>query len=72
MRLPQLFSWSVKDNANQKLLEIIAEVDSPYRYGYGIGYASAYNFTGEYQNQNVQGRGYLEYIDVENQNAFKD
>ena len=56
MRLPQLFSWSEKDNANQKLLEIIAEVDSPYRYGYGIGYASAYTFTGEYQNQKVQGR----------------
>ncbi|ENU26342.1 DUF6670 family protein [Acinetobacter modestus] len=72
MRLPQLFSWSVKDDTNNKLLDIIAEVDSPYRYGHGIGYASAYTFTGEYQNQKVQGRGYLEYIDVENQNAFKD
>ncbi|MEG1400720.1 MAG: hypothetical protein RSC45_13290, partial [Acinetobacter sp.] len=32
----------------------------------------AYTFTGEYQNQKVQGRGYLEYIDVEDQKAFKD
>jgi hypothetical protein len=31
-----------------------------------------HTLSGEYQNQKVQGRGYLEYIDVENQNAFKD
>lgn len=72
MRLPQLFSWSVKDDADQKILDITAEIDSPFRYGHGIGYASAYTFTGEYLNAPVQGRGYIEYVDVEDQNAFKD
>lgn len=72
MRLPQLFSWSVKDDSNQKVLEITAEIDSPYRYGHGIGYASAYTFTGEYRNHPIHGRGYIEYIDVENQKAFKE
>ncbi|WP_417211798.1 DUF6670 family protein [Acinetobacter venetianus] len=72
MRLPQLFSWSVKDASNEKVLEITAEIDSPYRYGHGIGYASAYTFTGEYRNHPIHGRGYIEYIDVENQKAFKE
>ncbi|EPG38438.1 hypothetical protein F907_01019 [Acinetobacter colistiniresistens] len=71
MRLPQLFSWSVKDDADQKVLEITAEIDSPFRYGHGVGYASAYTFTGEYLNKPVQGRGYIEYVDVEDQNAFQ-
>lgn len=72
MRLPQLFSWSVKDASNEKVLEITAEIDSPYRYGHGIGYASAYTFTGEYRNHPIHGRGYIEYIDVENQKVFKE
>ncbi|RZG80992.1 DUF6670 family protein [Acinetobacter venetianus] len=72
MRLPQLFCWSVKDASNEKVLEIIAEIDSPFRYGHGIGYASAYTFTGEYRNNPIEGRGYIEYVDVENQKAFKE
>ncbi|ENW15530.1 hypothetical protein L313_0058 [Acinetobacter haemolyticus CIP 64.3 = MTCC 9819] len=72
MRLPQLFSWMVKDTADQKILEIYAEIDSPFRYGHGIGYASAYTFTGEYLSQPVQGRGYIEYIDVEDQKLFSE
>ncbi|GAB00892.1 MULTISPECIES: DUF6670 family protein [Acinetobacter] len=72
MRLPQLFSWSVKDASNEKVLEITAEIDSPYRYGHGIGYASAYTFTGKYRNNPIEGRGYIEYIDVENQKVFKE
>lgn len=71
MRLPQQFSWSVKDNVSQKILEIIAEIDSPFRYGHGVGYASAYTYTGEYLGQPVQGRGYIEYVDVEDQKAFQ-
>ncbi|MFI8033745.1 DUF6670 family protein [Acinetobacter sp. ABJ_C3_5] len=71
MYLPQQFSWSVKDNAGQKVLEIIAEIDSPFRYGHGVGYASAYTYTGEYLGQPVQGRGYIEYVDVEDQKAFQ-
>ena len=72
MRLPQSFSWTVKDTAKQKILEIFAEIDSPFRYGHGVGYVSAYTFTGEYRNHQVQGRGYLEYIDVEDQKAFQN
>lgn len=71
MRLPQLFCWIVNDTHQQEILNIVAEIDSPFRYGLGIGYASAYSFSGVYRNNSVQGRGYIEYIDVENQNAFK-
>ncbi|ENW04163.1 DUF6670 family protein [Acinetobacter beijerinckii] len=72
MRLPQLFSWSVKDDNGKKVLELIAEIDSPYRYGHGIGYAGSYSFSAVYLNDTVQGRGYIEYIDVEDQKAFED
>ena len=72
MRLPQTFSWIAKNQQGQKILEICAEIDSPFRYGHGVGYVSAYTFTGEYRNNEVQGRGYIEYIDVEDQKAFSD
>ncbi|WP_445403499.1 DUF6670 family protein [Acinetobacter vivianii] len=71
MRLPQQFIWSVKNSADQNVLNITAEIDSPFHYGHGIGYASAYTFIGEYLEQPVQGRGYIEYIDVEDQSSFQ-
>ncbi len=33
---------------------------------------NAYTFTGEYRNHPIHRRGYIEYIDVENQKAFKE
>ncbi|MDQ9988614.1 hypothetical protein RFW26_19615, partial [Acinetobacter baumannii] len=38
----------------------------------GRGYASSYIFTGHYFGNEVQGRGYIEYIDIENPQAFED
>ncbi len=32
----------------------------------------AYIFTGHYFGNEVQGRGYIEYIDIENPQAFDD
>ena len=72
MRLPRLFSWTVHNDANQQILEITAEIDSPYRYGHGRGYASSYNFTGQYLENAVEGRGYIEYVDMIDQSRFDD
>jgi hypothetical protein len=72
MRLPRLFSWTAYNDDDQKILDITAEIDSPYRYGHGRGYASAYNFTGQYYDTPVDGRGYIEYIDMADQKSFDD
>lgn len=72
MRLPKRFSWIVRNDAKQIILNIQAEIDCPFRYGHGQGYASGYIFTGHYFGNEVQGRGYIEYIDIENQQAFAD
>lgn len=70
MRLPHIFQWIVQDDTNQEILNITAEIDCPYRYGHGRGYASAYRFNGKYLNSDVQGRGYIEYIDMQDQKSF--
>jgi len=70
MRLPKRFSWIARNDAKQIILNIQAEIDCPFRYGHGQGYASGYIFTGHYFGNEVQGRGYIEYIDIENQQAF--
>lgn len=70
MRLPKYFSWIARNDAKQIILNIQAEIDCPFRYGHGQGYASGYRFTGHYFGKEVQGRGYIEYIDIEHQQAF--
>lgn len=72
MRLPKFFSWIARNEAKQIILNIQAEIDCPLRYGHGRGYASSYIFTGNYFGNEVQGRGYIEYIDIENQQTFED
>ncbi|MBJ9441029.1 hypothetical protein I5555_01025 [Acinetobacter baumannii] len=72
MRLPKYFSWIARNDAKQIILNIQAEIDCPFRYGHGRGYASSYIFTGHYFGNEVQGRGYIEYIDIENPQAFED
>lgn len=72
MRLPKFFSWIARNEAKQIILNIQAEIDCPFRYGHGRGYASGYIFTGNYFGNEVQGRGYIEYIDIENQAVFED
>lgn len=62
MFLPQRFRWIIKHE--EKVLMIIqGEVDTPMTYGLGSGYVGAYQYTGNYKNSEIQGRGYIEYID---------
>lgn len=64
MTVPDTFTWQAKDTEGNIILELNATVDSPYDYGHGKGYVSHYKFIGTYQNQLIQGRGYMEYIDL--------
>lgn len=62
MRLPQTFAWKVYDQ-DQMILVIHAEVDTTFTYGLGSGYVGGYLYSGQYNDQPISGRGYIEYID---------
>ncbi len=62
MRLPQTFRWLVTDDHGNTIITIEGEVDTAFTYGLGSGYVGGYQYQGHYQNQLIQGRGYIEYI----------
>lgn len=62
MQVPQSFRWVVH-HEGEKVLDILAVVDTPYCYGLAAGYVSSYQWTGEFKGQKAEGRGYLEFID---------
>lgn len=62
MEVPQSFRWLVH-HEGEKVLDILAVVDTPYCYGLAAGYVSSYQWSGEFKQQKAEGRGYLEYID---------
>ncbi|KAM3507035.1 hypothetical protein MY10362_002026 [Beauveria mimosiformis] len=44
MRVPRRMRWTVDEDGGERLLELEADVDAPFRYGHGQGYVSAYTF----------------------------
>lgn len=72
MRLPKVFSWQAFDAQGQEFFEIYATVDAPYQYGYGRGYVNSYAYSGRYHGEEITGRGYMEYINIEDQGIFLD
>lgn len=64
MRLPRVFSWSVRE-FGERLLDLRCTVDAPWRWGHGRGYAGAYHYEGRYRGRAVSGTGYIEYVDCE-------
>lgn len=62
MEVPQSFRW-VAHHEGEKVLDILAVVDTPYCYGLAAGYVSSYQWSGEFNQQEAVGRGYLEFID---------
>lgn len=62
MRLPLACRWVIYDQG--RIIAVInATIDTPMTYGLGSGYVGGYRYTGQYQHQAIQGRGYIEYID---------
>ena len=62
MEVPQSFRWVVS-HEGEKVLDLIAVVDTPYCYGLAAGYVTSYQWIGEFKRQKAEGRGYLEFID---------
>lgn len=62
MYMPQTFKW-LAFQKGKKILDLNADVDTPYCFGLGAGYVGSYKWNGEFKGKTTQGRGYLEYID---------
>lgn len=72
MRLPKNFSWQALDEQGNEFFEIFATADAPFHYGRGRGYVSSFQYNGHFHQQKIKGRGYMEYINVEDQKSFID
>lgn len=62
MRVPDTFKW-VAHHDSEIILEIYAQVDTPYCYGLAAGFVSSYMWTGQFKGKKYKGRGYIEFID---------
>ncbi len=62
MEVPQSFCW-IAHHQGEKVLDIVAVMDTPYCYGLAAGYVSSYQWTGTFQQVKTQGGGYIEFID---------
>lgn len=60
MRLPVRFRWIAGTE-----LTVDAIVDSPPRFGVGLGYILGYHCHGTYRGKAFTSRGYMEYVDKE-------
>jgi len=64
MRLPQTFYWSVNDDSGQPFMNIEAVANGDFKYGMAGGYAGSYQYKGRFKGKAIDGRGYIEYLDI--------
>lgn len=64
MRVPARIRWTARNDAGT-VLELDARIDSPWRFGHGRGYVGAYTYTGNFRGAEVDGSGYIEWVDVQ-------
>lgn len=63
MRLPRSFSWQVNDQQGNLLVKIDGASNHDFKYGMAGGYAGSYQYSGQFKDQEIQGTGYIEWID---------
>ncbi|MEQ1067100.1 DUF6670 family protein [Acinetobacter sp. XH1741] len=63
-KVPKKLSWIAKDKQGNVLLSILGDADTEYHYGHGVGYSTCYKFHGEFENRPIEGRCYMEYVDI--------
>lgn len=63
MRLPKQFHWQVDDEHGNVLISIQGHSNQDFKYGMAGGYAGSYQYQGIFRNKEIQGTGYIEYID---------
>ncbi|MFC0316345.1 DUF6670 family protein [Gordonia phosphorivorans] len=63
MRLPRTFEWAVDDEHGNELIVIRGVANDDYAYGMAAGYAGSYQYTGRFRGCDIDGCGYIEWID---------
>ncbi|MCH7315350.1 DUF6670 family protein [Acinetobacter sp. ANC 3882] len=63
LKLPFKFRWLVKNKRGDAEIIIRGEVDTTMLYGISNGYVGGYGYEGFYKGREIEGRGYMEYID---------
>ena len=62
MEVPHAFRW-VAHHQGEKVLDLLGVVDTPYCYGVAAGYVTSYQWSGQFNGEDLKGRGYMEYSD---------
>lgn len=65
-RLPKDFSWRVADGAGGAAggsITVDGSSNGDFTFGIGAGYAGSYRYVGRFRGRDIQGTGYLEYIE---------
>lgn len=68
--LPEQFEWLIYDNNGDVHLKLMAEIHENPKFGHGLGYSAGFSYQGEYAGALISGKGYLEYVDVVDQNEI--
>lgn len=63
LRLPKTFSWKVDDHQGHELITIEGVANGDFQYGMAGGYAGSYSYRGRFKQRDVEGTGYIEFID---------
>lgn len=64
MKIPKKFQWIARAN-DEEILNITATCDAAFQYGHGRGYATSYQYEGILKSLNIEGIGYMEYVNVQ-------
>lgn len=63
MRLGTRFTWSVEDDEGAELISVDCVANDDYVYGMAGGYAGSYEYTGHFRGAEIEGTGYVEFIE---------
>lgn len=66
MTVPARTRFEVRDERGNLWLDLHTEMDTPFTYGLGSGFVSGFAHTATWRGEQIDGRGYVEYIDRRN------
>lgn len=64
MKIPKTFQWVV-NKEGLEILNVLGECETDFQYGLGCGYAASYRYKGILKSENIEGVGYIEYINLQ-------
>ncbi len=62
MRMPQRWSWTVRDDAGARRTTLACRALGDWTYGLGAGWVGSFAWEGEHRGRAVAGTGYVEWV----------